>query len=981
MKGLNILLIALTLIIFISNSAHAHEFNITDGKGFLLFPKTAFSEPLDPKIACNPDGSSCLMLVYQNNSFFGRGVNVWFTTNYFNIGLGTRQVTNIVSDFTSFYYGFFDNYHLPYDVSYVSSQGKYYFFVKNAIYSYDGISITSLGNIATSPSRTAGRRWGLGFINETHIRTFESIVALDNDNKVFSKLKGTVLGTSFIVNATWSDSVGNPTLRYSVNLYDGSYPVGITTVSGCGAGTSCSGSLGLGSFPTSYTGLDHYTNEQITYQRFGNSSWKVQTTDFSSYGTASLIYSWNTSGKKETINNSDSAILNKRQLYSYLRDSNNTNINGIWIYNIPLTEVRFLLEGFDPIKKTTELVNVTVNLNCSSETWEDSDTGQNARINTPCNSGNELRIESFTFKPNVFSFSNYTIPNNCIGLSNIIRTAETKAYYKPYDFTITYFDSIFGNRIQGVTSILNSDLNTSNVKGQVLFNTFPIENPNFTVSQDTGACTTFLTFTGTPKSYSHVATKTGYEPFSETFTIATSPFDIETDFKTTRNIFLTPLNTIIEVHLFSKDGIELFPTSNIDVKLYGSNITYWSLNNELFETNEASIVPAKFILLNNTGTFNINITLNYFGEYNETLDVTTSEFKQVDIFINKSSWELPCNNLDDCTPNLCNGQFYKILTSCTNNLCTYQTQDCLTSSKCDQNIGCVDLVSTTNCTTDGDCDNTCIDSTRMLNNKCGFDNFCKGTFVTCQQDCNATLGYCQELAQCLNKNEKTYKGGFVRPEDSKFIGGTVHAFCDFSNVNKYTCGFQDGLIVQKSDLDTYGLTFNDVVVDPKGWQAEFVNNGNDLKLYALSIYCNEYCNMSYEFCKNGCDIETGRCKGTQQVIDDSFGATTITHDLFTGIVLFYNAIFPDIHSRSFMWVVWAIILYLIIWTIKVRVLPSNLRSIQLGDHHMGEIIIMLIWFLVGSVFGQFYWFIWFAVVVIAVYLFANYWTNKNGGGN
>lgn len=972
------LFVTLIFLIVISSGAQAHEFNTTDGRGRLLFPETAFSEPLDAKISCKPDGSHCLMLVYQNNTFFGRGVNVWFSTNFFNVGLGTAQITNIAIDFSTYYLGFYDNYHLPYDVTYTN--GKYYIFVANTVYSYDGITFSTIGSIDDGSARPDGRRLGLGFINDTYIRTFESIVAVNDDNKVISKLKGTALSNAFAVNAEWSDGTGNPTLRYSTNLYDGSGAGGIPSIPGCGGTglTSCNGTFGLGSFPTDFTGLDHYVNELATYQRYSNSTWRVSTSDFSTFGTPALIYSWDSS-INETINNSDSSLLYTRQIYVYTRDSSNSALNGIWVYNLPLTEIRMLGEGFDPARRTTEIVNLTLDLNCSDENWQDSGTGQDARVQTPCSSGNDILITSFVYKPTTYQINDLAIPTNCIGLSNIIRTATTQGYYKPYNYTITFIDSIFGNKISGVSGILNSDTETTGSDGQAVYEVFPINNENFTVSQDNASCTTLLTFTGSSKPFVLTATKSGYESYSESFNIAEPPFDVETDFDTSKTVFMSPINTEVEVHIYSSDGVEIFP-SQVSISIFGSNSTYWRLNSQLFNTNTATNAPAEFILINNTGTFNVTVSVNYFGQFNVSANVTTSEFKRIDVFTNYSSMSLPCVTLSDCTTDLCNGQYYRKLKTCESSTCTYDIFDCGSSVLCDQNLGCVDIVSITNCTRDSQCSNICLDNYTMSNNLCGYDGFCKGKTVECAESCNSTLGYCQELAQCVLRSEKVFSAGFINPTTGGFIGGKVNAFCDFSNAKKYTCGFPDNLFIRKADLDRFGLTIqNDVVVDPNGWPAKAVTSPEDgYELFAVSVYCTEYCNLTYEFCENGCDQNTGRCRGIAKTIDDTLGVGTGVNNLVGGWWGFYNAMLPDINARSFMWLVYGILILIFINALTLQALPK-IANIHVTIGKEVDIIVLLAWIFIGSIGGQFYSFVWIVLTVLAAVYIGIFVVNKQTG--
>lgn len=956
------------LFLFNIPNISAHEYE-HDGNALLLFERTSFSDPYDPKIACHPSGFHCLALIYENNAFFGRGVKVWFSNDFFKTFWGRTQITSIPKDYSSWLFGYLDNYHLPYDVSYVN--GKYYFFVENKLYSYDGITLSDLGYLGSVYTQN---RWGLAFCNDDTIMAFEADAA--GSAGYFSALKGTALGCgAFKMKADWN---ATKYLRVCYNWFNGS-----KTASSCynnisALGTTGSVTSGLTTFPTTYTGLDYFDGDYVHYQRHDNSSWKVSTTDVINFGTPTNVFDWLVA-YGVFINFTDSSITDKNRIYIYNWEDNNPTYDGVWVYNLPLTRIVTFGEGYDIAQKKTDLVNLSVSLGCSDQDWNVSDSGQYSEITTPCQTDNLITISAFTYQPTFHAFQNYSIPTSCIGKTNYIRTTIGKAYYKPYNFTITINDEFFGDKVSGVTTNLNGNSETTNANGQVSYEVFPINSPNFTEEAfEEGICTQYLTFTGSPTDYVLIASKSGYETKTETFTLSQQPFDVETDFITSATIFLTPENTKVEVFLYSKDGIELFP-SIIEANVTGSNTTYWVFGNEWFEQNYAKTLPALFYLLNNTGSYNITITLSYFGIYTQIINVTTGSYHEVKFYLNYSSWELPCNTDTDCQTDMCVGKFLKKLNGCKSNVCSYQTLDCKTSAKCDIKLGCVDLVSFTTCTKNQECENYCLDNYTMVDYKCGTNGVCKGKYVDCINTCNATLGYCEEYAGCLNPQKTEFRIGYYR-NDGFFVGTSFQAYCDFEFAEKHTCSSANGVTITKEQLEAETpyfaeyLDFNDLVITPKGWLAELTNNGNDIHLFPVSIYCNKYCNMSYEYCREGCDINSGLCKGTQAVIEDT--TATYTRTFWEGIVLWYNNVFPDIHSRSFMWFIYATLFYIAFITIKMKVIPKQLKSISLADNHFGEMMFMLIWFLIGSVFGQFYWFIWFAVVIIAVYLLAKYFTPK-----
>lgn len=967
------LILTLLFVLITINTVQANEYNTTDGRGFNLFPDTALSEPLDPKIACHPQGLHCLMLVYENNTFFGRGVKFWFANDFFKNFFTRTQIGSVTIDFSAYAEGYYDNFHLPYDVAYIEDESKYYFFVFNTVYSYDGTTLTTVGNFQ---SNQAGKRIGMAFdVDQEIIVTFEAFNVV-SVSETITNFKGTFLINSYSLRATWS---GSTNLQQGTAWYNGTERTSPSAVSGCTTTTSCQVNISMGSFPTFFTGLDYWLNGEVVYQRDDNSSWSVTTNDMSSFGTPTLIYGWDSS-IRENLTNTDSSLTTGNQIYSYKRETN-TSDAGVWVYNLPLTEVRFLMEGFNPNKGFVELVNITAIINCSKETFTDSDSGDSASIQTPCTEDNILSISSFSFRPNSFVFSNFTIPSNCVGLSNIVRTSTLSTYISPYDVTVNHFDAIFGTRIEGISATLNGDNEVTDENGQAIFrDVFPVNSDNFTSEQIEEACSTILTFTGNEKPFTLTSTKSGYNSKTDTFLLAQSPFDIETDFIQTKNIIMIPINTEVNVKIFSSDGIELKP-SLITITIEGSNETLWSLNNQLFNTNIATQSPAKFILLNNTGTFEINVTASYFGDFIVKQNITVSSSVDIDIFTNFLSSSLPCNVDSDCTSDLCIGNIYKKFLSCQSNLCTYRSFDCVTSERCDTDLGCVDIVSLANCTRDSQCENTCSDDFTMINNKCGDNDFCKGVFVECDTTCNSTLGFCQELSNCVTGNSRVFTVGFWYSPfgpggQDVFVGKEETATCGFSRVNKHFCIFPDSFVITKTLLDGNGKTTDDIIFDPQPWTIKFINSGNDIQFLPASGFCDQFCNMSWVFCDNGCDLTTGLCKGLPQSTDDTLGVAQTSQDIITGFWNIYDAIFPDIHSQSFMWFLMGMGIVIFFNVFMFVAIPKS-SSIRISLGIERDIIILLSWIFIGSVAGRFYQFVWIVLTIIAVFVMVSYFNNRS----
>ena len=962
----------LFFLIAIAN-VKASEYSTTDGNGWLKYPVTAFSTPLDPRVACEPNNNHCLMLVYENNSFFGRGVKIKYTTDSFFTGYRTTEISSYSIDFS--YYSSFSlvtgiQLHYPYDVIYDSSVGKYKMIIGSQKYTYSVSSgLQNNGTISYTM---------IGFLNSTtayvasasavtltcHIRSYlldwNTNVATQDADKTAKSGCGSTSGNS-LSNVTGFIAQSGTTRMYF-----------ISGLAFCGSACNANGELkNTETLPTSYSGLDYYEGSIIGYQDYYNSTWKTTSSNLVTFAGTTDYYDW----ASETINHTDTAITSKNQLYVYEREG--SSANGVWVYNLPVTSLDIWGEGCDPYTKSCANVNLSVSLNCSAFNTTSSSSGQFVSITTPCQTENIITVTaSDPYYPVAYSFANYSFPSSCYQKQNYIRTTASKGYCKAYNFTIKFKDEFFGTNIQGVTAIFNGVTATSNSAGEASFETFPIDSPSFIAEAfDTASCTQTVSFTGTPKQNSLIASKSGYSTITDSFAIARSPFVIETDFDTFKTEYLEPTNTQIEVFLYSKDGIELNP-SRVTINITGSNDTYYVIGNQLYHQSYGTQTPAKFYLLNNSGTYNITVALDYFKVYTQTATITTGEYQAIRFYLDQNSYELPCYSNADCQGSLCLGRFLKTFTGCKANVCVYSTMDCGGALYCDVKQGCVDLLGTINCTTDNDCNNSCADANRMIIGLCGADGYCKGKYADCLQGCNTTLSFCEEYRNCLYPQSKTFRAGYTT-QAGEWIGGTVtNIACTLEKYKKHFCIVENSFNITEDEIRQFGwYDFNNIIVSPQGWKGSLIPNGNaqyvgwlgyDLQLQAVSGYCDEYCNLTYEFCSNGCDVNTGSCKG--------LSGNVIQPSATGGFWDWYNALIPDIMTRSLLWFFYGIIIIVVVWAALMKLVPDK-ANLHLTVTWEIFGIILLTWILLGSLFGQFVWYIWLAVAVIAIAYLAN-WASK-----
>ena len=898
----------------------ATEYSTTDGYGWLKYPSNAFSTPLDPRIACEPNNNHCLMLVYENNTFYGRGVKMKYTTDNFFSGYLTTEVGSYSVDYSLFSLRSASGIqlHYPYDVIYDSSIQKYKIIIGNGE-SVQRYYYSISNGLVNNGTRTTDAP--IGFVNVSHyiaLRTEyqnpttyikSGIVRWDTDS--LTELKSVTTGNCGGGGAAIDKASGFVASTISNYIYYGS-----------GVGCALTDINNFPTFPTTYTGLDYFEGSTLGYQNFNNQSWKSYSSDLSTFTGTTNYYEWSS----ETINNTDTAITTKNQLWVYARY--NSASDGIWIYSLPITPITIWGEGCDPYARSCTNVNLSVILNCSSQTYYETKSGQFVDVSTPCQTDNIIVVTaSDPYYPVSYSFLNFSIPTNCLQKNNYIRTTASKGYLKSYNFTIKFKDKFFGNDVAGAKHNFERRNLTTNSAGEASFNVFPIDSPSFIAEDfDAYSCTQAVTFTGSPKQNSLIASKSGYSTATDSFAIARSPFSIETDFDTYKTEYLEPTNTQIEVFVYSKDGVELHPSRVMINVTSGSNDTYYINSNVWFHQSYGTKAPAKFYLFNNTGTYNITVALDYFQTYTKTVTVTTSEYQAIRFYLDKNSDELPCYSNADCQPSLCNGQFYKEFSGCELNVCSYKTTDCGSAPYCDERNGCVDVLGVTNCTTDNDCNNTCADANRMIIGLCGADGYCKGKYADCLQGCNSTLAFCEEYRNCLYPQSKEFRAGYT-DQAGEWTGGTVtEVTCTLERYKTHFCIIQNPFNITEEEIRQFGWTnYDNIIISPQGWQGSLISNGNaqyigwfgyDLELQAVSGYCDDYCNLIWEFCKNGCDVNTGTCKGIS-------GGNVVQPSVTGGFWEWYNSVIPDLMSRSILWLIYGIIIIIAIWGLMMKLTPKK----------------------------------------------------------
>lgn len=883
-RKLTIPILFFVLLSFAVSSNAQTEYN----SGTLVFPDNAVSTPHDPKIACHPNGDHCLLAYYDsydskihlklswNKGHHFEGLVFGCTgLDYF---LGCSEVATISNSLEASRerLPLIGEYHLPFDVTWVNSQNKYYILIENVDYTY-----IPYGSFSTL--RTNGNQyWGLQFLNDTtyfQINTYQ-----DGATKNRWYLKDITDGSTEDsgLTSTTGGCSGSGGVNYATENFIGFSAINDGTLYyriwyGYNS-QNCSVQM-QGTIPeATTTGISYYVDGVIQYSINHNETKEALTSDFSSYSSASTIYSWNES---EYINASMSNSISTNQLYAYELNNETGSISGIYIYNEQKYPLNIQMNVQDADRGDV-LANFTATIICTASNYTQTDTGSQteyANLNTPCLTGNDISIQTTEGKPLSFNFS-YDVLTGCEGETTFIYTPISSGYVGFYNLTIRVRDSILNTGVSGASVTLSGDTQTTDSNGNAYFEISPIANAYFTTETDAGSCIYKLYIAGDEYEYTILSTRIGYSPYIENGVIlGESPFSlISGDFTTVKTIIMDQEGSNAEVHIFSSDGVELFP-SVLEIGVYGANHTYANNYGELIESNISYVAPALFRLIDGRETYSANFTLKYyygdtFDYYEQNETITKNGYKQVNFYINENFANLKCSYDTDCPESVCSGSYYKQFSSCSNGVCTYTSENCVSPDRCDTEKGCFDIQYAQTCDYDQECADSCLTNYSMVDKSCGSDGFCIGKTKQCTTNCSSSDGVCSELLSCLYPETDKFRLVFPTQNnpDSYYQAVRKDITCSFDNIEESFCITQSVELLDSQGI--FGTTDNidTVTATPEDWKFIRNDDNNGWVFYAVSGTCSDTCELSYEFCGNGCNVDTGKCigetTGQQQVYSD-----------------------------------------------------------------------------------------------------------------
>ncbi|KYK22344.1 hypothetical protein AYK24_08350 [Thermoplasmatales archaeon SG8-52-4] len=952
-----------------------------DSCGFLL-PST---QPHDPKIACEPDGDSCVAIFYENQPLCSVGLKYSVSFD----GFETIEYHGVVRATTLSDTVYIDpmderGTELHYDIVYDDYLDHYFIAFERYIYVIptfdpgvfgvspyrvtDGYNIVggSIGDDLSVDCAIENNWKGGGYACIGSNRNYH-ILGFEDGNGTNLALAYSCQMTSGVDwdGATWLVTYDptNQTETANGNLYDCAE---IDSTSSCSSGGSygwdyysgfgvwsgsewkysiegqidyCPGTLNnpidednLGSpnddFNMMFFGGNFYYNNETTFLVY-----TAESSDLTTFSTPELQYTMN-EGINEFINQSDAGIGGTANYYIWKRSSDLTDgTDGIYVQE--QTTYPVVLSSNQDVFAT---------LTCDSEDYTTSDSGSIMQLFTPCLTGNELQIVSDK-SPQVDSIDiNF---NTCESIS-------VYSYYpeNPYDFTFTVKDALTNDVLDGATFSLTEESDqTTNANGQATFNINAISNPNLKESR-TG-CKIDVSTDGTPKTFYGEVELSGY--VDNTFIMTPAKLsigDINTwEFENNKLVTMYPDGVVLDVHVYTSDGYEVY-VSNYNISVTGNNDdTFTFSDGNPTRRNWNRNTPATFLLYDNRSSYNITIGLVYpQGTDSLIMEVETNTQYDAYFYLPYTLLDLPCTSISDCVPDFCSDDgYHHELTGCVEEQCEYTTTDCFSQDLCDILTGCFAFDTESQCTNDIQCMNDenvsyCIDLGSMYVGQCGDDGYCKQTEKICTTFCNETVGYCNEKALCRNPQHEQV--GY------EYSGGSVYtdAYCTFENAGMDQC-LQMGRI-PKSELEFLGITIQDVLFSHEGFG--LFDIGDYYKVSDLSVQCSDSCVMTLDFCSSGeCSATTGRCLTEE--------TSTEWSAMIWGAWVWISGIIP-IELRMFAWLLFTILV--MVWYSQSKHHSKGWGGGWSSDNNTDTIVVGVLMFFAGIGVGFIHWIFMLIIGVI-----------------
>lgn len=918
---MNKLFIVFTIaVFFISlNSVSAQE-EITNAYYSYPILLSAGYDAHSPKIACNTYNDLCVALWYDKGFIgIGQGIHLAYSTNNFYTLVENYTASVNYDDYLNndgkIYNnetGRWSNSSLPFDVEYNSDDNKFYFFyreynsVTTHFYSWDlvngAVLLRTLG--ATNQEKCTAY---LSFVDEDYVGGISlsdsvagtaTIILYDYKSNTYQNiLNYNWYGdtrTCSIVDA--SNLACNGVYKYKGDSYISTtgdvfyhfaledFIVGSTKGYYGYSDFECASPANTSSVGNWTTGTFYYKDGMIYYRSRINETlgiydgmYVTSSTDFENYGTPFLYYNYSDPSNPYIINRADfhrNAAKDIYQWENFTGAATSPTLPAIYSYNSTLTGVIVRTESMRADNISVAKQGVLVNISCDDSTFfvtgTTSSTGYFS-TSVPCSN-----VTLTTLCGDCYPVSNSVSIELSEGEENFVNVLSFSNILNAY---IKVIDQYTNQDISGVTVTVDGISDTTDGQGLSTFNLQPVVNPSMILDEisDTEFNIIYDTSTSSPREFDIQTTKIGYTTnsgstsFMEFGTIGTYSFNVPKYYNFSR-VFLTPIKTELIVNLFTNDLIEWIPKGATLTVTNGNNTKVF-VNNILENRSYTNIFPAHFVFDNST---TVTLTLSIAGNSMvRTVDLIENEVITYDFISDYNSINTPCISFGDC-PNIgCSGNIFYQVSSCTSNVCSYTSEQCL---NCDNTVGCYDVGTTDACIYDHECQESCYDFKTVISGQCGSDGYCKGNLDVCDETCNETIteingenittAYCTENYNCLISTPEQKFEIYYTDINGVRTSDYANAVCNLANSGKNVC-ITGSTFVRGDNIPTIN-TLTDFAVTPSDWLVS--DDSVTIQFSDISVYCSDSCDLTYKFCTNGCDSQTGLCKGTTPEIEDQISS-------------------------------------------------------------------------------------------------------------
>lgn len=933
----------------------------------------ALTTPIDPKIACNDDGSSCLALVYD--TCFIEGVRVLWSVDKFVSHIEVKYTASI--NFTNELAGWYQQYGngLGYDVAYFDGHQAFYIVIKNKVYVMFTVDLDGDGslqaNVVYDSFATPDNVYGADLVidcvsDETWAYDYYQEPCGSSFGLEFADGDATHL-VAFNVHAWRYKQVPAGSYYYNSRLTMVDYDVTNTTHNGTGGvgdHYNCLSSnqencpawpwacpcqiermVGYANYVNGWkyyvrtftdycdgdcdknelwdninlpqeAGVHHYFGGNVYFRNVTTNIsgliYKVPTTDFSGYGSLDLVYTEDYS-INETINQSDATVGGSTSFFIWERKSSGDEPNnGIWVHRQTNYEI-------DVQSDVNAPVTVLLYCNDSGSDYYDSGSGDWFTLNTPCQNNNRL------------IFTGGKRPSTHIDWVDINDSCVTDGLQIGVKYAFTPYDHTFTVRTEGNLPILGANvtvtgegINTTDANGQALFELQTISG-SILYRNNYSTCDIRYSTDGAGITKDYIIEKSG---FIDEVGILSAPTKSELggyyvwSFDDTTDETMYESGMFLNISLQVGSGVEISPC-NYEVNISGPDYIAVMLNGVPNLGSTWDEFPVEFKLNHSSSPVNVTIdlTLPNGSHIIEYEDISHDERVDHVFYLPFSIDELICNEDCDCPESVCIDKYFydgEVNLCGINGTCEYNVSNCQLPEFCDDLIGCFNADTTTPCTRDSDCPDSCVDDDTMIWGRCGADGLCKNVTYECLFECNQTANICEEMRSCeygdtVSIKAFIYYGG----NQVNLLSGSY--VCDISNVGERTClggGLEDN-VIPKAQLDYYGLTINDVYITPVDWGYTTSADGLYYNFSDVSVYCNETCNIEYEVCGGNCDQDTGLCLETIGSLEYTVRALLPTWLQF-------------ILTSLFLWTLLSLIVGAVLTYIPAKLSPNAQPTPQFG---------------------------------------------------